>query len=158
MRRKARNLLIITGFILLLIICIAIFVWMNPGLGYRAKGSNNAGNSGNILLPEEAVTQAQAPSRTETDDEEENLIDEGEGIEEFVIFGVDTRANNLSKGTRSDSIIIVHIDYDEKTAKCYPFTAIVWYILIATGLRRSLTLTHTVGRNLRSRQSMKILT
>ncbi len=36
--------------------------------------------------------------------------------EDFVIFGVDTRADRLTY-TRSDSIMIVHIDYEEETIK-----------------------------------------
>ena len=36
------------------------------------------------------------------------------GTEEFVIFGVDTRGNNLGKGTRSDSIMIVAVNHETK--------------------------------------------
>ncbi|MCD8300549.1 MAG: LCP family protein, partial [Clostridiales bacterium] len=50
-------------------------------------------------------------------EEEEDPVEAGEGSEDIVIFGVDTRANNLGVGTRSDSIMIVHIDYDEQTVK-----------------------------------------
>ncbi len=46
-----------------------------------------------------------------------DLIAEAEGTEDLVIFGVDSRSNDLGIGTRSDSIMIVHIDHDEKTVK-----------------------------------------
>lgn len=44
-------------------------------------------------------------------------IAESEGEENIVIFGVDTKAKNLSKGTRSDSLMVIHINHDEKTVK-----------------------------------------
>lgn len=56
-------------------------------------------------------------SSEEEDKEDPSTVKEGKGTEEFVIFGVDTRSNNLGKGTRSDSIMIVHVDHDEKTVK-----------------------------------------
>lgn len=40
-----------------------------------------------------------------------------EGSQDFVIFGVDSRENNLGKGTRSDSMMIVHVNHDEKTVR-----------------------------------------
>lgn len=46
--------------------------------------------------------------------EEEEPEGINEGSENFVIFGVDTRSNNLNKGTRSDSIMIVHVDHETK--------------------------------------------
>ncbi len=53
-------------------------------------------------------------------DENENAIDKDAvadtSTEDFVIFGVDTRANELTY-TRSDSIMIVHIDYEDETIK-----------------------------------------
>lgn len=43
--------------------------------------------------------------------------EEKTGTEDFAIFGVDTRATNLNSGTRSDSIMIVHVDHNEKQVK-----------------------------------------
>lgn len=45
---------------------------------------------------------------------EENKL---EGTQDFVIFGVDSRENNVGKGTRSDSIMIVHVDHDNKVVR-----------------------------------------
>ena len=52
-----------------------------------------------------------------TAEEEDEEVEEETGEQDFVIFGVDTRSTNLSSGTRSDSIMIIHIDHDEKTVK-----------------------------------------
>ncbi len=46
-----------------------------------------------------------------------DLTGDSEGTEDLVIFGVDSRSNALGTGTRSDSIMIVHIDHDERTVK-----------------------------------------
>ncbi len=61
--------------------------------------------------------------RVRSVDEQQNAIlterdfaSGGTDIEDFVIFGVDTRSDELEY-TRSDSIILVHIDYDEETVK-----------------------------------------
>ncbi len=47
---------------------------------------------------------------------ERDFVSDGTGVEDFVIFGVDTRSDELEY-TRSDSIILVHIDYEEETVK-----------------------------------------
>lgn len=41
----------------------------------------------------------------------------GSEIETFVIMGVDSRENQLGKGTRSDSIMVVVLDHDKKTVR-----------------------------------------
>ena len=47
------------------------------------------------------------------------------GIEEFALFGVDSRSDQLDKGTRSDSIMVVlsliHIFYENQFAKLLEF-------------------------------------
>ena len=57
-------------------------------------------NENTIEVPEEATTEAPP--------------EESSGQEDIAIFGVDTRAKNLGKGTRSDSLMIAHIDHDNK--------------------------------------------
>lgn len=51
--------------------------------------------------------------------EVENTEDKAisEGSEQFVIFGVDSRSNQLGKGTRSDSILLVNVDHSTKKIK-----------------------------------------
>ena len=54
---------------------------------------------------------------TETESESGTQIDPpdpAEGKELFVIFGVDSRSNQLGKGTRSDSIMLVSMDHTAK--------------------------------------------
>lgn len=51
------------------------------------------------------------------EEEEETGVSHDSGSEDFVIFGVDTRSTNLESGTRSDSIMIVHVDHDGQTVK-----------------------------------------
>lgn len=43
--------------------------------------------------------------------------DISEGSEQFVIFGVDSRSNQLGKGTRSDSILLINVDHSSKKIK-----------------------------------------
>lgn len=52
----------------------------------------------------------------EQEEEKEEEIPEGKnsGSENFAIFGVDTRSNNLNRGTRSDSIMVVHVNHETK--------------------------------------------
>ncbi|MCD8365899.1 MAG: LCP family protein [Clostridiales bacterium] len=105
--KKTRRMWI--GVILVFVIVLAVVA----ALAIRAN--RNADDSSTDLTSAEEETQS-AQTATEEDDDEDP-VDEGEGIEEFVIFGVDTRSDNLGAGTRSDSIMIVHVDYDEKTVK-----------------------------------------
>lgn len=60
-------------------------------------------------------------TETETGSEPESVPDEpitppdpAEGKEVFVIFGVDSRKDQLGKGTRSDSIMLVSMNHDTK--------------------------------------------
>lgn len=48
---------------------------------------------------------------------EEDPTESLNGTQDIAFFGVDTRGTNLGKGTRSDSIMIVHIDHDAKTIR-----------------------------------------
>lgn len=63
---------------------------------------------------------------SQKDDMKESLAEEVEntenkdisdGSEQFVIFGVDSRSNQLGKGTRSDSILLVNVDHTTKKIK-----------------------------------------
>ena len=60
-------------------------------------------NENTIEVPEETTTEAPP--------------EESSGQEDIAIFGVDTRAKNLGKGTRSDSLMIAHIDHDKKEVR-----------------------------------------
>lgn len=71
------------------------------------KGDNKPqGNTDNTEVGSEVTKD------TETETEDIQKVDENDGTETFVIFGVDSRANNLGKGTRSDSIMLINVNHD----------------------------------------------
>lgn len=82
-----------------------------------AVAKNNTGNNDNT---EDLIENTES-----TEDEDKQVyvpatqteVEEADGQETFVIFGVDSRTGKLGKGTRSDSIMIVHVNHDEKTVK-----------------------------------------
>jgi LCP family protein required for cell wall assembly len=47
----------------------------------------------------------------------EEVKEKTDGTESFMIFGVDTRGNDLGKGTRSDSIMIANVNHKTKKIK-----------------------------------------
>lgn len=79
---------------------------------------DNSGNSGNTEnLSENTETTEDSEKQVYVPSAQTEAEDESTGIETFVIFGVDSRTNQLGKGTRSDSIMIVAVDHDAKTVK-----------------------------------------
>ena len=52
-------------------------------------------------------------TKADTQTEDDSTTDKS-GIEEFALFGVDSRSDQLDKGTRSDSIMVVRVDHDAK--------------------------------------------
>lgn len=77
----------------------------NPSIG----GTDVSGNT------QEENTQVKDTQVEDTQVEQET--DKTAREETFVIFGVDSRTNQLGKGTRSDSIMIVHVNHENKTVK-----------------------------------------
>ena len=55
---------------------------------------------------------SQTTEDSESESEETQKVEESDGTETFVFFGVDSRANNLGKGTRSDSIMLINVNHD----------------------------------------------
>lgn len=70
-----------------------------------------------IRQKQQETTGEDEASVTETTTGEKEKIEEASGTEDFAIFGVDTRATDLNSGTRSDSIMIVHVDHNKKSIK-----------------------------------------
>ena len=93
------------GVLALLLILLGVFI----GVGMKNDGTNNTEN---LTESTESTEDKQVvvPS-TQVEPEE------ADGQETFVIFGVDSRTNQLGQGTRSDSIMIVHVNHDAKTVK-----------------------------------------
>ena len=94
-------------WIILVVILIAVLAIVGI---FAAKGKDE---------PQQRVKKPAKQVQTSAEEEQEDpdKVKEGQGSEDFVIFGVDTRSNNLGKGTRSDSIMILHVDHDAKTVK-----------------------------------------
>ena len=103
------------GLVAVLLVILGIFI----GIAV-AKNSNGGtedsqkpgGSTQGTQSTEDDDKQVEVPS-TQIEQEVENAT----GEETFVIFGVDSNTNQLGKGTRSDSIMIVHVNHDAKTIK-----------------------------------------
>ncbi len=72
--------------------------------------AHNAGGRGT----DEGIIEGRGVDENQNEILGDDMVDNT--TEDFVIFGVDTRGNDLTY-TRSDSIMIVHIDYEEETIK-----------------------------------------
>ena len=92
------------GVLALLLILLGVFI----GVGMKNDGTDK--NNTENLTEDTEDKQVTVPS-TQVEPEE------ADGQETFVIFGVDSRTGQLGQGTRSDSIMIVHVNHDAKTVK-----------------------------------------
>ena len=99
--KKKKNIIITVVFVALIVIIAVVLVKINSG-----KVQNNGTNDAN--KGSEAVESEEESQKTD-----ENTPDKS-GIEEFALFGVDSRSDQLDKGTRSDSIMVVKVDHDAK--------------------------------------------
>ncbi len=102
---KKGSKLIIAFIIVLIVIAVVI------GLVAYFK-STQRDNTANENTQETESETLVSESEPEPEPEPEKT-----GVENIAIFGVDTRGNNLGKGTRSDTVMIVSIDHDAKTVK-----------------------------------------
>lgn len=87
--------------VLLVIVVILAVIAFNKGGDKPDSDTESTENSSSEVVKD-----------TETESEETPKVDENDGSETFVIFGVDSRANNLGKGTRSDSIMLINVNHD----------------------------------------------
>ena len=100
---------VLIGAIAVLLVILGVIIGISVA-------KNNGGNDNTESVNNDTQT-------TEDDDKQVDVpsslteVEEADGQETFVIFGVDSRTNQLGKGTRSDSIMIVHVNHDEKTVK-----------------------------------------
>ena len=99
--KKKKNIIITVVMIVLIAIIAIILVKINSS---NVKNKEAKG----IKPGTEAVK-----TKADTQAEDDNITDKS-GIEEFALFGVDSRSDQLDKGTRSDSIMIVRVDHDAK--------------------------------------------
>ena len=99
--KKKKNIIITVVFVALIVIISVVLVKINS-CKFQNNGTNDANNGSEAVESEE-----------ESQKIDENTPDKS-GIEEFALFGVDSRSDQLDKGTRSDSIMIVKVDHDAK--------------------------------------------
>ena len=99
------------GILAVLLVLLGVMIGVSMANDKDGNNKDNTESVGNdTQTTEEDDKQVYVPS-TQTE------VEEADGQETFVIFGVDSRTNQLGKGTRSDSIMIVHVNHDEKTVK-----------------------------------------
>ena len=73
---------------------------------------NKGDDKPNLDNTENSEAGSEVIKDSETESEDSQKVEESDGSETFVIFGVDSRANNLGKGTRSDSIMLINVNHD----------------------------------------------
>lgn len=100
------------GLIALFLVILGVLIGIAVGKNNNSGKENTEGteSTGDVVGTEDDGKQVVVPST-------QIQVDEADGQETFVIFGVDSRTNQLGKGTRSDSIMIVHVNHDAKTVK-----------------------------------------
>ena len=119
-----KNILPILLGILLAVVLLATVIVFGAAMGVKSENeaasqtSEAASDLASQVVQEQQETEPEIsssviPSEVSSAAEAEEL----EGTEDLVIFGVDSRENNLGKGTRSDSMMIVHVNHDEKTVR-----------------------------------------
>lgn len=102
-RRSSRNN--VNYIVIALMVVILILVGVIGFMIGKDRGANNSEKTDSteplkqVDVPETQIVQPEATSET------------------FAIFGVDSRSNQLGEGTRSDSIMIVHVDHVAKSVK-----------------------------------------
>lgn len=92
------------------VILIALILLLSAGiikLVFFTDRKDTADN--NQQTSEEKITEAEV-----TEEEREEIT---EGSETFAIFGVDSRSDQIGKGTRSDSIMVANINHETKQIK-----------------------------------------
>ena len=99
--KKKKNIIITVVMIVLIAIIAIILVKINS--------SNVKNKEAKGIKPGTETVKTKADTQAEDD----NITDKS-GIEEFALFGVDSRSDQLDKGTRSDSIMIVRVDHDAR--------------------------------------------
>lgn len=100
--KKKKNIIITVVFVALIAIIAVVLVKINGSKVQNNNGTNDVKKGSEAVKTEDESQKA-----------DENTPDKS-GIEEFALFGVDSRSDQLDKGTRSDSIMVVKVDHDAK--------------------------------------------
>jgi LCP family protein required for cell wall assembly len=105
-------------FIVLLVFLLGFIIFR--GLRPEQGGQDTQNDTS---IQESDVTETETETETESETVTESETDPTpptetmDGIETFVIFGVDSRTNQLDKDTHSDSIMVVRVNHDTGTVK-----------------------------------------
>lgn len=103
--KKKKNIIIAIVFVVLIALIAIILVAINGGKVKNKTDKNIKQNTENVV------------TKDNSENTDEDTSDGKTGTEDFAIFGVDSRSNQLEKGTRSDSIMVVRVDHDAKTVR-----------------------------------------
>lgn len=99
--RKGKFLWIALVAVLVVVLAVIVGIAVNKKMSSQTDKSSSQ--------KEQNVDNNTASTTTEA----EPTPDPIEGTEDFAIFGVDSRSDQLGKGTRSDSIMLVHVNHDD---------------------------------------------
>lgn len=124
--RKQKQIYLLGGIllgaaVLILGICVGIALSKRNDKNKPEESSwteSQQSQSQGLATEEESSTQAQNTQDSSGEDKKgaEQIILK-KNVEEFVILGIDSRSNTYGPGSYSDSIMIVHVDHDNKTVK-----------------------------------------
>ena len=125
MKDKKQIQPIFKGLMAVLLIILGIFIGIAIAKNSNSDSTEDSQNPGATTQGTQGVEGTDNPDGTQEADKQvevpstqiEQEAEKATGEETFVIFGVDSRTNQLGKGTRSDSIMIVHVNHENKTVK-----------------------------------------
>lgn len=117
-------LVFVAVLVVLLLVIGGIAIYKNtnnptetPDTGSSQESQSSEDNQSETTSSEtESETQSEVESETVTETQTEEP-DVSDGIETFVMFGVDSRSDKLGKGTRSDSIMLISVNHDKGEVK-----------------------------------------
>ncbi len=108
---------------LVLVVIVGVAISKNTGKPPIDTGTPNSsqvgssGTEGSTTGETDSTTESESASESESDTQDDPIEPpgpQGNGSEVFVMFGVDSRSNQLGKGTRSDSIMLISVNHDTK--------------------------------------------
>lgn len=104
---KKKNIII--AIVLVIVIALIAFIMV------KLNGSKVQNKSDKNITVNSQTDEVSDNTSAETSEEDDSS--DKTGAETFAIFGVDSRSDQLDSGTRSDSIMIVRVNHDEKTVR-----------------------------------------
>lgn len=112
MKKSKSGILVLVVLALVLFLGIVLFIKSNPGLTRPAAAS--AASAGNQATPAPTPTVAPTPEPTPE-------VEKKTGIMNVLLLGTDERSQDFSDNARSDSILVMSLNFDEETVKLISF-------------------------------------